>query len=154
NTLVLRTDLSGDPPFAELVGRVREVALGAYEHEQIPFERLVEELAPERDMSRNPLFQILLVLQNQPRPPIPGGDLLLLPLAIDPGTAKFDLTIFWHQQGESLLGLLEHNADLFDATTAYRVYHAYATLLAAAAADPGRPLSTLPLLDDAQRHQL
>ncbi|HVR97232.1 MAG TPA: amino acid adenylation domain-containing protein, partial [Thermoanaerobaculia bacterium] len=154
NTVVLRTDLGGDPSFRELLLRVREVALGAYAHEDLPFEKIVEELQPERDMSRNPLFQVMCVLQNQPRESLPAGDLRMSPFSIQLGIAKFDLTLFWYEEQGWLSGLLEYNTDLFDHSTALRFFQHYERLLESVLADPGRPLSTLPLLDDAERHQL
>jgi aryl carrier-like protein len=98
NTVVLRTDLGGDPSFRELLARVRGVALGAYAHEDLPFEKLVEEIQPERDTSRNPLFQVMCVLQNQPWPELRMGGLTLTPLEVDSGTAKLDLTVSWREQ--------------------------------------------------------
>ncbi|HEY0782910.1 MAG TPA: amino acid adenylation domain-containing protein, partial [Thermoanaerobaculia bacterium] len=154
NTVVLRTDLSGRPTFRELLRRVREVLLGAYSHEELPFERLVEELQPARDMSRNPLFQVMCVLQNQPKPAMPAGDLVMTPYDVDLGVAKFDLTLFWEEQGGGLQGLLEHNTDLFDDTTALRFYRQHEELFAAVLADPDRRLSDLPLLPAAERHPL
>jgi amino acid adenylation domain-containing protein len=154
NTVVLRTDLHGDPSFRELLLRVREVALGAYAHEDLPFERIVEELQPERDMSRNPLFQVMCVLQNQPQETLPAGDLRMSPLAIELAIAKFDLTLFWYEEQGWISGQLEYNTDLFDRSTALRFYRHYERLLEAVLADPGRPLSSLPLLGDAERHQI
>ncbi len=154
NTIVLRTDLAGEPTFRQLLGRVREVTLGAYAHEDLPFERIVAELQPDRDMSRNPLFQVMCVLQNQPRSRLSAGDLVLLPLALSLGSAKFDLTIFWTADGDGLRGMLEHNSDLFDETTARRFDEQHAALCEQAIADPERPISALPLLGAAARHQL
>ena len=154
NTVVLRTDLGGDPTFRELLLRVRDVALGGYAHEDLPFERIVEELQPERDMSRNPLFQVMCVLQNQPRESLPAGDLRMSPLSIQLGIAKFDLTLFWYEEQGWLSGLLEYNTDLFDHSTARRFYQHYEHLLVSVLADPDRPLTALPLLSAAERHQI
>ncbi|HEX3555526.1 MAG TPA: amino acid adenylation domain-containing protein [Thermoanaerobaculia bacterium] len=154
NTVVLRTDLSGAPTFTAVLRRVSEVTLGAYAHDELPFERLVEELQPERDMSRNPLFQIMFVLQNQPREEIALEDLSVSPLPVDSATAKFDLTMFWREEQGELAGVVEHNSDLFDLTTAVRFYRHYESLIAAVLADPERPIDELPLLAPEERHQL
>jgi amino acid adenylation domain-containing protein len=154
NTLVLRTDLAGDPSFREILGRVREVTLGAYAHEDVPFEKVVEAVQPERDMSRNPLFQVMLVLQNQPWPEMRMGEATLSYLPVDSGTAKFDLTLFWREDQGALAGALEHNTDLFDDSTARRFYGHYETLLRGAVADPERRSGELALLGEAERHQL
>ncbi|HKV11774.1 MAG TPA: non-ribosomal peptide synthase/polyketide synthase, partial [Thermoanaerobaculia bacterium] len=154
NTIVLRTDLAGNPSFRELLSRVREVTLGAYAHEDLPFEKLVEEIQPERDMSRNPLFQVMCVLQNQPWPEAPMGEVRITSLPVDSGTAKFDLTLFWREDGGVLSGLLEHNSDLFDETTAWRLYRHHEALLQAALDDPEMRIGALPLLDEALRHQI
>ncbi|HEX9942664.1 MAG TPA: non-ribosomal peptide synthase/polyketide synthase [Thermoanaerobaculia bacterium] len=154
NTLVLRADLAGDPVFGELLGRVRETALGAYAHQDLPFEKLVEELQPERSLDRNPLFQVMLVLQNQPRPEADLGGLALRSLALHSGTAKFDLTLFWQESEGRLRGLLEYNTDLFDPATVRRLLGVHETFLREAAAVPDRPLSSLPVLSGAERHQV
>ncbi len=154
NTLVLRTDLSGRPGFRALLGRVREVTLAASAHDEIPFEKLVEEIQPERDMSRNPLFQVMLVLQNQPWPAFRIGDVALEPFDVNSGTAKFDLTIFWREQDGRLVGLVEHNTDLYDDVTVTRFVRHYEALLGAALGDLETPVAALPLLTAAERHQL
>ncbi len=154
NTLVLRTNLSGDPTFREVLARVREVTLGAYAHENLPFEKVVMELQPERDMSRNPLFQVMCVLQNQPWKAAPLRDLEISGLSLDTATAKFDLTLFWQEVGGTLGGLLEHNTDLFDDATAWRMYEHCVAILRAGAQDPDQRVGALPLLAEAERHQL
>ncbi|HEY2739038.1 MAG TPA: condensation domain-containing protein, partial [Thermoanaerobaculia bacterium] len=154
NTLVLRTDLEGRPAFRELLGRVRETTLGAYAHEELPFEKLVEEIQPERDTSRNPLFQVMCVLQNQPWPAFRIGELAFAPFLVESGTAKFDLTQFWWEQDGALVGLLEHNSDLYDDATVLRFQRQYEALLREVVEDPSRRVTALPLLDPAERHQL
>ena len=136
NTLVLRTDLSGEPPFAELLARVREATLGAYAHQELPFERLVEALAPERDLSRPPLVQVLFTLQNAPLEPLDLPGLAVTASAVSTGTAKFELSCALTETDGRLAGTLEHDRDLFDATTAFRLADGFARLLAAAAAAP------------------
>jgi amino acid adenylation domain-containing protein len=154
NTLVLRTDLSGDPTFTELLGRVREVTLGAYEHQDLPFERLVEELQPERDLRRQPLFQVMAVGQNTPSGSLemPGLTLSLLPGGWV--TAKFDLTLQIIETGRGLLLSLEYSADLFDEQSIGRMLGHYLRLLECAAADPRRRLSDLELLTADEREQI
>jgi amino acid adenylation domain-containing protein len=154
NTLVMRADLSGDPSFAELLKRVREVALEAYAHQDLPFERLVEELQPERDMGSNPLFQVMLVLQKAAAelPTFPDLTLDFLPPRIV--TAKFDLTLFLNENSEGLDVLLEYSTDLFEAKTIKRMLHHYQQLLECVANDPQRRVSELEILTDAERKQL
>ena len=154
NTLVLRNDLSGDPTFRELLGRVREGALGAYEHQDVPFERLVEELRPERSLGRSALFQVLFALQNAPVAPLDLPGLRVQPLELDSGTAKFDLSLQMMAAAEGLRAVLEYNTDLFDAATVTRLLEQLRTLLEGIAADPDRPLSALPLVTAEERHQL
>ena len=145
NSLVLRTDLGGDPTFRELAGRVRETTLGAYAHQDLPFSRLVEELRPERDPSHNPFFQAVLSLHNFPRRPQESAGLVLTPFSVHGGAAKFDLTLFVSEGGDELQGLLEYNTDLFDEPTIDRLLEQYRTVLDAMAAGPDRRLSSLSL---------
>jgi len=121
NTLVFRTDLSGNPIFRELLGRVREVALAAYRHQDVPFEKLVEQVKPERNLSHSPLFQVMFALQNAPSAPPKLEGLTLTSVAVDSGTAKFDLTLSLREEDEELKGWLEYNTDLFDAATIHRM---------------------------------
>ncbi|MCP4656406.1 MAG: AMP-binding protein, partial [bacterium] len=152
NTLVLRADLSRNPTFRELLARVRQVALDGYAHQDLPFERLVEELAPERDLGTNPLFQVMFVLQNAPSTGVELPEVTVGTMGVEGGTAKFDLTLFLRESG--LGGTLEYNTDLFDATTMARLAAQFARLLGGIVEDPERRLADLPLLSAAERHQL
>ncbi len=157
NTLALRTDLSGEPGFAALVGRVREVTLSAYTHQDVPFEKLVEELAPQRSLGHSPLFQVVLVLQNAPTAPLALPGLTLEPLPAAPGAAKFDLTLTLTPGtlgNSGAVGTLEYNRDLFDRTSAQRLAGSFRCLLEAATAAPEVALGDLPLLTATEHHQL
>ncbi|SDK64774.1 amino acid adenylation domain-containing protein [Nonomuraea maritima] len=151
NTVVLRGDLSGDPPFAELVRRARERTLAAFDHAGLPFETLVDELTTGRDLSRNPLFQVMLAFQNTPALPDAPGGLRLERLDVRPGTAMFDLDLIVEERPDgSLLCVLDHATDLFDDDRAHRLAAHLRTLLGAAVTDPGLRLSELPLMDEAE----
>ncbi len=154
NTLVFHTDLSGNPSFRQLLARVKEVALGAYAYQELPFEKLVEELQPERDLSHHPLFQVMFTLQNaKPAPPaIPG--LRFEPLVLANETAKFDLTLALTETAVALTGSLEYNTDLFDASTAERLIGHFQQLLQNLAAHPDRPISELSILSQVEKEQL
>jgi amino acid adenylation domain-containing protein len=155
NMLVMRGDLSGQPTFEELVDRVRKGALGAYDHQDLPFERLVEDLKPERDASRTPLFQVLFALQNTPVPAIDLGGLRLSGIDLDPGATQFDLQILLRETPEGgVAGVLGYRTDVFDAATLERLSRQLGTLLAGAVGDPHLRLSELPVLSAAERHQL
>ena len=130
NTLVLRADLAGDPPFTELLARVRRTALGAYDHQDLPFEKLVEALDPARDRSRSPLFQVMLIFQEAPLTATALPGLTLRSLELDTGTAKLDLVVTLEPGAQGLRGLWEHNTDLFDATTVERLARHFRNLLA------------------------
>ena len=155
NTLVLRADLSGAPSFEEHLARVRARALEAYAHQDLPFEKLVEALAPRRDLSRNPLFQASLVLQNTP-----PGELKLEGLDVQrleglgSESAKFDLDFELTENPGRLSGSIQYATDLFDAATIERMVGHWRVLLEAIVADPGQAISKLPLLTEAERHQL
>ncbi|MCP4662342.1 MAG: amino acid adenylation domain-containing protein, partial [bacterium] len=155
NTLVMRGDLSGDPDFRGLLAQVREVALDAYENQDLPFELLVEALDPDRDLSRPPLFQVMFVHQTLSRlPALPGAELTVSALPIAGAVAKFDITLFVADGGTGLSAALEYNTDLFDAGTATRLLDHYRRLLEGVVAAPERPLSELSLLSPGERHQL
>jgi amino acid adenylation domain-containing protein len=154
NALVLRTDLSGNPTFRELVRRVRKVCVGAYAHQDLPFERLVEELHIERDLSRNPLFQVMFVLQNSPVHAVELPGLSLNPVIADGGTTHFDLTLHIVDTEQGLVATAAYNTDLFDADTISRMLAHFQTLLEAIVKGPDRHLSELSLLTDTQRQQV
>ena len=147
NTLVLRTDLSGDPDFRELLRRVREVCLGAYAHQDLPFERLVEELHLARNLSRNPLFQVMFVLQNARLDTLELPGLTLNPLEVDSGTTHFDLTLHIADNEHELIATLAYNTDLFETASIARMLRHYEMLLETVCASPDRRLSELPLVD-------
>ncbi len=154
NTLVLRTDLAGDPAFDEILDRERRLSLDAYDHQEVPFERLVEELDPERDLDRNPLFQVAFMVQEAPwdRLELPGLAVRRADLAAD--AARVDLEVHvWRSAGE-LRSRWLYDRDLFDAATVHRLARRFARLLESAAADPATRLSELALLGPGERHQL
>ena len=152
--VVLRADLSGTPDFAALLERVRETTLSAYAHQEVPFERLVEELSPERDLSRPPLVQVLFSLQNAPSGPLVLPGLALTAMPVETGTAKFDLSCTLTETEGGLSGVLEYSLDLFGSATVERLAGHFTRLLSAAVQEPGRPLSELPLLSPVERSQL
>jgi amino acid adenylation domain-containing protein len=154
NTLVMRADLGGDPSFTALLGRVRQVALGAFAHQELPFEKLVEALQPERSLSYTPLFQILLVLQDTSGRPLVLPGLEVSPVDVDTQVAIFDLTLSLEVEPEGLVAVAQYSTDLFDPATIARLLGHYETLLAAAAAAPETALAALPLLAPPERHQL
>jgi amino acid adenylation domain-containing protein len=154
NTLVLRADLSANPTYLALLDRVRDMALGAYAHQDLPFERLVEDLQPERDLSRTPLFQVMAVLQNAPMPPPELSGLDLNPLEVDHEVAKFDLTLFLTETAQGLRAEIEYDRDLFDTETISRALGHYRRLLEEVVVNPDRRLSDAPLLTEGERSQL
>jgi amino acid adenylation domain-containing protein/non-ribosomal peptide synthase protein (TIGR01720 family) len=154
NSLVLRTDLTGDPTFRELLRREREVSLDAHTHQDVPFEKLVEELNPPRDLARTPLFQVMLILLNAPGEALDLPGLKLQPVAIDSRTSKMEITFYLTETPAGLDGFVEHNTDLFDRSTMARLLGHYRRVLAAVVADPEVRLSELPLLSDDERRQV
>ncbi|MCP4663953.1 MAG: hypothetical protein GY856_51880 [bacterium] len=145
NTLVLRADLAGDPTFRELLARVRELALGAYAHADVPFEKLVEELKPERAVSRTPLFRVMLLVRNAPDEAPPAGGRLLEPVEIHNQTAQFDLTLAVFDGGRELTVGLEYDRGLFEPATVERMLMHFRNLLTEIVADPEQRLSELAL---------
>jgi amino acid adenylation domain-containing protein len=155
NTLALRGDLSGDPRFAELVAGARRSALGAYAHQDLPFERVVEELRPERRRAHNPLFQVMFGVQNAPLGAAELPGLTFAPIDFELPVTRFDLELFFAETGDGgLAAQLTYSTDLFDAATILRLADHLDNLLAAVLADPSRRLSAIPLLGAAERHQL
>ncbi|HEX6293170.1 MAG TPA: amino acid adenylation domain-containing protein, partial [Herpetosiphonaceae bacterium] len=154
NMLVLRADLSGNPSFAQLVARTRAVCLDAYAHQDAPFEVVVEQVQPERDLSRHPLFQVLFVLQNMPVTELRLPGLQVERVALETTSAQFDLALTLSETAAGLEGMVEYSSDLFTAATIERLVAHYAVLLAAIVADPQQPISGLRLLTEAEEHAL
>lgn len=154
NTLVLRLNLAHDPSFRELLARVRQVTLSAYAHQDLPFERLVDALQLKRDLSYNPVFQVLFGLHNAPRRPLELTGLTWSPLEVESGTARFDLVLDLCEDSDGVRGVFEYNTDLFEAATIARLAGHFQTLLEGVVADPDRRLSRLPLLTESERRQL
>ncbi|MEH2077515.1 MAG: amino acid adenylation domain-containing protein [Nostoc sp.] len=154
NTLVMRTDLVGNPSFNELLSRLRETAFGAYAHQDLPFEMLVEALRPERDLSHTPLFQVMFVLLNAPMSEIELTELSVSGLPIGITTAKFDLTLSMENTPNGLFGWWEYNTDLFDSSTIERMTGHFLTLLEAIVANPSEQISQLPILTPSEQQQL
>ena len=154
NTLVLRTKLAKEASFVEMLGRVREVCLEAYAHQEVPFERVVEELRPERELSHSPLFQVLFALQNAPTHELVLSDLKLTVLEIEHPAARFDLALEVSETTGELDCRLTYDIDLFDGATIARMAHHLVNLAHAITADPKQPISTITLLSDDERQQL
>jgi amino acid adenylation domain-containing protein len=154
NTLVLRTQLQGNPTFSELLLRVREMTLGAYAHQDLPFEKLVEELQPERTLSHTPLFQVMFVFGNNPVGNLELPGLSITPLKVENVTAKYELTLFMEETPSGLDCSWEYNTDLFDPGTIKRLAQHFQTLLENIVANPQQRVTQLPLLSSIERHQL
>lgn len=154
NALVLRTDLSDAPSFIEVLKRVREVALGAYAHQDVPFEKLVEELRPARDLSYTPLFQVMFILQSTPMDGIRVAGLSISPVELEYKTSKFDLTLSLSETPTGLQGSLEYSTDLFDRSTIQRILKHFQVLIESIVSDPSQPITQLSLITDAERHLL
>ncbi len=173
NSLVLRTDLSGNPTFLELLNRVKEVALGAYAHQDLPFEKLVEELHPDRALNQNPLFQVAFALQNAPAQPLELPELTLSPQQLDVQTARFDLEFhlwerspntsgssesrsnkLWVDTSEGISGMVIYSADLFDEATITRMIRHFQTLLESIVENPDERIAHLQYLSEQERERL
>ena len=154
NTLVLRTDMSGDPSFVEFLGRVRNTSFDAFTHQDTPFEKLVEVLNPARDMSYSPLFQVMFVFQNMPKPAVEIQGMKVTSVAIDAGTSMFDLTLYMWEQEKGLSGNFEYSTALFDTATIERMVGHFETLLKGVVANPNQHISELPLLPECERQRV
>ncbi|BAY23196.1 non-ribosomal peptide synthase [Calothrix sp. NIES-2100] len=154
NSLVLRTNLEGNPSFAELLQRVKQVALDAYAHQDVPLERLVEALQPERSLSHMPLFQVAFAMQNTPMGKLELPNLSLNLLKIENRTAKFDLTLSMQETESGILGEWEFNTDLFDATTISRMAGNFQTLLENIVVNPQQRIAEVSLLNASEQYQL
>ncbi|MFE9421943.1 amino acid adenylation domain-containing protein, partial [Kitasatospora sp. NPDC006697] len=155
NTLVIRTDLSGDPRFTEVLDRVREAGLGAFAHQDVPFDRLVEDLAPSRSLSRHPLFQVMLTLQNNADPELRLGDTRVGGLSLESGTSKFDLEVTAAEQFAAgapagLLGSVKVASDLFDEPAAWALAERLVRVLEAVAADPELRVGSVGVLGEVE----
>ena len=154
NTLVLRTDLSGEPTFLEVLGRVRETAIGAYSHQDLPFEKLVKVLKPARNMTASPIFQVMFNLENISRKIVQPHNLNIEEFEFDSGVARFELTVEILNKPEGYCCFFQYNAALFDAATIRRMVGHFKALLESVIAGPEQCISCLPVLTESERHQL
>ncbi|WP_416671502.1 non-ribosomal peptide synthetase [Egbenema bharatensis] len=154
NNLVLRSDVSDNPPFQQLLKQVREVTLEAYAHQDLPFEYLVEQLQPQRDLSYSPIFQVKFALANTPSEDLKLPGLTLSPLKQENPTAKLDLSLDMFESDAGLIGVFEYNTDLFEAATIAHTADHFQTLLQGIVNHPEQRLSELPLLTEAEQHQI
>jgi len=154
NTLVLRIDVRGDVSFRELVRRAREVCLGAYSNQDVPFDKLVEELQPERSLSHTPFFKVLLVFQNVPRREATLPGLTLEALSMESQAAKFDLTLFMSEAGDGLGATFVYSTELFNASTIERMGEHLVNLLRAASEEPDTQIDALAIQTEEVEKQL
>ena len=154
NTLALRTSLAGDPSFRELLGRVRETTLGAYANQNLPFEQVVDALAPERSLGHNPIVQVTFALESEREQPVRLPGITSEYLEIENANVRFDLELTATETAEGITLTARYRTDLFDAATIERLLGHYQTLLQAALGTPEQPISLLALLDKHERHQL
>ncbi|GAA6615935.1 amino acid adenylation domain-containing protein [Scytonema sp. NUACC26] len=164
NSLILRTDLSGNPSFRSLLSQVKEVALGAYAHQDLPFEQLVEELHPERNLNQNPLFQVVFALQNTPMSALELPELTIAPIPFDSRTTRFDLEFhlwernpentLWVDNSEGISGFVIYSTDLFEDATIARMLGHFQRLLENIVNNPQQRIAEIPLLSETEQHQL
>ena len=154
NTLLLRTDLAGDPTYGELLARVRKTALQAYEHQDLPFEKLIEEINPDRGQGDSPMLRVSFALQNTPRQVLNMAGLTATPIEIEALAAKFELSVAFVERDHRYVIRIEYRADLFDAATIERMLGHFRNLLEGIVANPEQRINELPLLTEAERHQL
>ncbi len=154
NTLALKTRIDGDSSFVKLLSEIRASCLAAFSHQEFPFEKLVEELHPERSLNQNPLFQVFFAFQQTPPQSLSLTGVSTEPLEVTSNTSKFDLTLSLTERNRKLVGFFEYTTDLFESTTIERMATRYKTLLEAVLANPEQRIATLPILTDAERHQI
>src|SRR5205085_513584 len=154
NTLVLRVEVGDNPTVRELMGRVREVALGAYAHQEVPFEKLVEELQPERSLSHTPLFQVMFNFQNAPDVELELPDLKLTALDVQTGSTKFDLILSLSDSNQELTGTIQYNTSLFEPGTIRRMIVHFRTLLEGVLSHPDQRISDIQMLSEAETYQV
>ncbi|HKX28929.1 MAG TPA: condensation domain-containing protein, partial [Blastocatellia bacterium] len=154
NTLVLRTRVDGDSSFKSLLQRVREVCLGAYAHQDLPFDRLVEELRPERELGETPLFQVMFAFQQAPRPQLEIPDLTLALCDIAPDTAKFDLCLGITETARQVQASLRYNREIFSGARMSRLIGHFNLLLESIAATPDLPICQLPMITPEERQAI
>jgi non-ribosomal peptide synthetase component F len=151
NMLPMRTDLKGNPRFTQLLKRVKEVALGTYAHQETPFEKLVEEIQPERELGQMPLFNIVFGVQNAPKEDARMTGLKLSPMSADHESARFDLTLWIYEGPESIYGNWIYSVDLFEEETIQRMHGHLETLLSSIVARPDAPLDELEMFSEAEK---
>ncbi len=154
NNLVLRSDLSGNPSFRQLLTRVKQVSLAAYSHQDLPFEQLVEEVQPERNLSASPLFQVMFIMLNAPNKAIELTDIVLTPLLNNTMTSKFDLTLYLDEGIDNLVGTFEYNTDLFDASTIALMANHFSTLLESIVENPDQKIDVLAILTTEEKQRI
>ncbi|MGB8479150.1 MAG: amino acid adenylation domain-containing protein [Acidobacteriaceae bacterium] len=154
NNLVLRTDLSGNPSFAALLARIRNVTLRAYEHQDVPFDKLVHALSPERSLDHSPLFQVMFILQNYPLDELNLDGIVTTPVELEVDTARFDLTVEVYPRHGDLWAYFDYNSDLYEAETIARIEQHYLAILRAVCADPNQTISSIPLLSSSEQRKL
>ncbi|MGB2960773.1 MAG: amino acid adenylation domain-containing protein, partial [Bacteroidota bacterium] len=154
NTLVMRSDLSGVPSVREVLHRVRDIALGAYAHQDVPFEKVVDAIQPERDISHSPLFQVMFTLQNAPEEAVDLPGLRIEPVEVDTGVSRFDLTMTMVEESEGLRGSIEYNADLFDAGTIDRMVSHFQNILEVMTTSPDHSIGTIGMLAPSERRHI
>jgi len=153
NVLPIRGDMSGDPPFDKFLCRIKEAVLGAYAHQEVPFDKIVEELEPERSMSHNPLVQVLFVMQNTPRPAKTSSSLKFDFFDIGVTHSKFDLAVFMVERGDELVGSWLYSTDLFEPATIRRIASHYETLLGSILEQPSGRISALEIMSESEKRQ-
>ncbi|HEX2272090.1 MAG TPA: amino acid adenylation domain-containing protein [Pyrinomonadaceae bacterium] len=152
NALTMRVTCTGDETFLELLQRVKDVTLGAYAHQDVPFERVVQELGVQRDLSRNPLFEVMFTVQNQPQAPVQMEGVLVELVEVDTGKSKFDLNVALGVDGNRIMGCFQYNADLFAEQTIARMLEHYEQVLSAIVADAEQRVAELPLSEPPPRY--